>query len=386
MNIERILIYNLKIPFCRTIRHSLYTRRMTESLIVVMMDNQGNLGMGEGTPREYVTGERLNASLIAAKRLSKALFNRKYATVNELTDHLKDVGDGELAKMNPAAFCAVETALLDLWSRVQNCSVCRLFTESVVRDEIVYSGVIPSIEKEDAFLNYVGLVKQLRLSSLKLKVTDASLGLSQLKTIRRKLSADIALRVDANAAFSADAAIQFIHAARPLKLAAIEQPVPKDDLSGLKAVAASSDVPVIADESMYTPRGPFHLIDHDICHGLNIRLSSCGGFQNAHQIYRQARSKNMLIVLGAHVGETAILSYAGRNLALMCPSAHFFEGSFSKYVIREDLVEDDISFGAGGIAAIPAGPGLGIEIDLTAIEKWSTRFASLSPQDIDSES
>ena len=69
----------------------------------------------------------------------------------------------------------------------------------------------------------------------------------------------------------------------------------------------------------------------------------------------------------------------------MCPSAHFFEGSFSKYVIREDLVEDDISFGAGGIAAIPAGPGLGIEIDRTAIEKWSDLFASLSPEDTDSE-
>ena len=385
MNIEKILIYNLKIPFCRTIRHSLYTRNLTESLIVVLVDNNGNVGMGEGTPREYVTGERLPSSLIAAKRLSNALFEREYATVKDVTEHLKKVGDCESAKMNPAAFCAVETALLDLWSRLQNGPIYRLFTESVVRDEIVYSGVIPSIEKEDAFLKYVGLVKQLRLSSLKLKVTDASLGISQLKAIRSKLGADIALRVDANAAFNADAAIQFIQDARSLNLSAIEQPVAKDDLSGLKAVTANSDIPVIADESMYTPKGPFHLIDNDICHGLNIRLSSCGGFQKAHQIYEHATSNNMMIVLGAHVGETAILSYAGRNLALMCPSAHFFEGSFSKYVIQEDLVDEDISFGAGGVAAIPAEPGLGIEIDHATIEKWSDLFASLSPQDFDGE-
>ena len=151
----------------------------------------------------------------------------------------------------------------------------------------------------------------------------------------------------------------------------------KEDLAGLKAVTASSDVPVIADESMYTANGPHYLIDHNICHGLNIRLSSCGGFQRAQRIYRHARSKNMMVVLGAHVGETAILSYAGRHLATMCPSAHFFEGSFSKYVLKEDVVDADVSFGAKGVAAIPAGPGLGIDVSRSAVEKWSHLFSCL---------
>jgi muconate cycloisomerase len=374
MIIEKIFIYNLKIPFSRTITHSLYTRDMTESLIVVMIDDQGRLGMGEGTPREYVTGEALNSSLIAAKRLSKSFLNHQFASFEDLKAQLKRVCDGEAARMNPAACCAVETALLDLWSRVQQRPIYRLFTESAGRDAITYSGVIPYIEKQDVFLKYVGLVKQLHLSSLKIKVADAPRGISQLKTIRRQLGTAIDLRVDANAAFSADEAIQFIRAARSCHLSAIEQPVAKEDLLGLKAVTANSDVPVIADESMYTAKGPHYLIDHNSCHGLNIRLSSCGGFQKAQQIYRHARSKNMMIVLGAHVGETAVLSYAGRHLALMCPSAHFLEGSFSKYVLKEDLVDVDVSFGAKGVAAIPAGPGLGIDVNLCAVEKWADLF------------
>lgn len=128
---------------------------------------------------------------------------------------------------------------------------------------------------------------------------------------------------------------------------------------------------------MYTSRGPFYLIDNNICHGLNIRLSGCGGFQKAYNIYQQATLKNMTVVLGAHVGETAILSFAGRNLAIMCQEAKYLEGSFSKYVLKEDLVNEDISFGPGGVVPVPTGPGLGIEIETPAIENWSELYASM---------
>ena len=86
----------------------------------------------------------------------------------------------------------------------------------------------------------------------------------------------------------------------------------------------------------------------------------------------------MTIVVGAHVGETAILSFAGRNLAMICQGAKYLEGSFSKYVIQEDLVEEDISFGTGGMVPAVNRSGIGIEIKTAAIEKWSERFDSLS--------
>ncbi len=56
----------------------------------------------------------------------------------------------------------------------------------------------------------------------------------------------------------------------------------------------------------------------------------------------------------------------------------YLEGSFSTYVIQEDLVEEDISFGSGGMVPVLNRSGLGIEINPSAIEKWSERFATLS--------
>lgn len=381
MIIESINIYNLKIPFSRTIKHRLYTRDVTESIVVVIQDSNGNQGVGEGTPREYVTGETLGKSLMSARLFSKAILDQPYETINELSALLIGVGDSDVVDKHPAAFCAIETALLDLWARVENRPIYQLFDQIPNNRVLSYSGVIPSIDKEQAFLKYVGLVRKLKLTSLKIKVVDLESGLAQLAILREQLGSDIEIRVDANAAFTADTAIQFIQGAKPFNLSAIEQPVAKNDLEGLKKVSEHSDIPVIADESMYTSKGPYYLIDNGICHGLNIRLSSCGGFRKAYQIYQQATLKQMTTVVGAHVGETAILSFAGRNLAMICEDAKYLEGSFSTYVIQEDLVEEDISFGSGGMVPVLNRPGLGIEINPSAIEKWSERFASLSVAD-----
>jgi muconate cycloisomerase len=381
MIVERVRIYNLNIPFSRTITHRLYTRNVTESIVVVIQDSHDHQGVGEGTPRDYVTGETLENSLTAARLLSKAILDQPFETIGELYALMQDMGDSAMADGHPAACCAIETALLDLWAKVENRPIYQLFDQYANNRVLSYSGVIPFIEKEQVFLRYVEMVRKLKLPSLKIKVVDPESGLAQLAIIREQLGSDIDVRVDANAAFTADTAIQFINSAKPMRLSAIEQPVPKNDLEGLKNVSEQSDTPIIADESMYTSKGPYYLIDNGICHGLNIRLSSCGGVRKAYQLYRRARSKQMIVVVGAHVGETAILSLAGRHLAMICEDAKYLEGSFSRYVIEEDLVEEDISFGSRGRVPMLNRSGLGIEISPSAIEKWSERFACLSAAD-----
>ena len=377
MRIEKITIYNLKIPFVRPVRHSLFSRTATESLVVVLHDRDGRCGFGEGTPREYVTGETLADSLSAAATLAADLLASPCETFAELTALLAAVGTPEVIAAHPAAFCALETAALDLWSRRADRPIYRLFMAGREAREVVYSGVIPAVDKAEEFAKYTALVKQLRLRFIKLKVSDPERGISQIQGLRNSLGPAIDIRIDANAAFSADTAIQFSRRAKKFGVSAMEQPVAKDDLAGMKRVSGSSEIPIIADESMYTARGPLYLIENRICHGLNIRLSSCGGFRRAREIYRLAQARKMLTMLGAHVGETAVLSLAGRHLAMLMPKVSYLEGSFSRYVLAEDLVDADVAFGPGGAAPVPTGPGLGIAVTAAAIEKWSQQYACL---------
>lgn len=378
MNVEQVSIHDLKIPFSRSVEHHLQARRETESIILIVRDRQGMCGFGEGTPRPYVTGERLEESRVAACTLARRVVGQTIGSRDALFDGLAAIGRSGTAVAHPAAGCALETALLDLWARREGLPLYRLFSSKSTTDRLRYSGVIPFISRDDRFLQTLELVEQLKLPALKLKVVDRSSGIAQLKRIRAVIGPDVDIRVDANGAFTPREALAFIEEAEPLNISMVEQPVAREDLDGLQAVSAASRIPVIADESMYTTRGPQYLIDNRICDGLNIRLSSCGGLLKARDLYRRAVSRKMRVVLGAHVGETAVLSLAGRHLAMLCPQAVHLEGSFSKYLLTADLVDTDVSFGIGGEAPAPAGAGLGMAIDPDRIARWSVPFAVLN--------
>ena len=377
MRIDKIRIYDLRIPFLHDISHSLFNRGQTESVVVVFQNEKGDKFFGEGTPRSYVTGEKLDECLRYTEEISRRIVGQEINSFNDLNAILSYTSEPTSNNNYPAAKCAIETASLDLWSRHNSMPLWRLFAEDSMGESLQYSGVVPYIENEERLLQLIEVIDKLDLNSIKVKIVDLEIGLSHLKLIRNKLGYGVDIRVDANAAFNSKDALYFIKKTNPLNISAIEQPVQKNDLNGLKKVSDLSDIPIIADESMYTDKGPFYLIDNDICHGLNIRLSSCGGIRSALKLYKHALAKQMTIIIGAHVGETAILSFAGRHFATICSDFAYLEGSYSKYVLEDELVPENISFGHEGKLAIPNSFGLGIDIDEKSIECWSNLYASI---------
>ena len=378
MRIDKIKIYDLKIPFRLKITHGLYTRKYTEAIVIISYDNNGNKGYGEGTPRKFVTGETLNECLTSANELSQEIIGKEISSFDELKYFLATLWSKNKGKSHPAAFCAVELAIFDLWARKEQLPLWRLFAETPAFEVLIYSGVLPYFKNETDLLKFLNIAKEIKFKLIKVKIIDKESGLSHLHLIRQKLGNDIDLRVDANAILSVADAISFIKEAKPYKISALEQPVAKDDLMGLKKVSQASDIPIIADESMYTSYGPLFLIENEICHGLNIRLSSCGGVQNAINIWKQAMAKEMLCMIGAHVGETGILSLAGRNLAAICTDIKYIEGSYSTIVLEAELVKENVFFNSEGNAQVPAAPGLGITVEEAAIKKMLIPYATVA--------
>jgi muconate cycloisomerase len=100
-----------------------------------------------------------------------------------------------------------------------------------------------------------------------------------------------------------------------------------------------------------------------------LRLSKCGGFLPTLRLAAFARRNGLSYQLGCQVGETAILSAAGRHFAASVADLTAVEGSFDRHLVRERLSREDITFGRGGSAPALAGPGLGIRIDSAAVER-----------------
>lgn len=379
MKINEVRLYLLKIPFRFSFQHAGAARKETVNLIIMLKLDKGIEGVGEGIPREYVTGETAETSfhflesdlMVRLKRLS---FDEKESFLKELA--------GVLEGIPPSARCAVEIACLDAFSRYHNLPLYSLFTQSRDpcgrQDKLRYSGIMSG----DGLLKTCGMALFLKLygfRDIKLKVGFEN-DLVRLRVLRSIAGAGPDIRLDVNGAWKVDEAIEKIKVMKPYNISMVEQPVESKDLAGFKKVTEQSGVKTMADESLRTTVEAGKLAREKICHSFNIRLSKCGGFLNSLRIAGIAEKYGLSFQIGCHVGETGILGAAGRHLATCLPRAIYLEGSYSRILLMEDIVKEDIGFSRGGLAKKLAGPGLGIEVEEDRLTKYIYKYKKFEMQ------
>ncbi len=110
-------------------------------------------------------------------------------------------------------------------------------------------------------------------------------------------------RLDANAGFTAYQALRVLDACRALSLTleCFEQPCGRDDLAGMARVTASSDVPIVADESVRTLADLERVIAARAASGVNLKLVKSGGLLAALRIGQRAREAGLRVMCGGMV-------------------------------------------------------------------------------------
>jgi muconate cycloisomerase len=198
---------------------------------------------------------------------------------------------------------------------------------------------------------------------VKIKVGgDLDRDLGSLRLLRRLLGAGVDLRVDANCAWpTVEAALRSIAAMRHYRISAVEEPLPPHDLEALARITAETPETIIADESLRTPADAAALIDARACNAFNIRVSKCGGLLTSMRIAQTAAAAGIDVIVGAQVGESGILSAAGRQFAAAI-EPRYVEGSGGSLLLKEDLTVERMLPGRGGRARRFAGPGLGVHV------------------------
>ncbi len=379
MKLKSIKVSCLKLPFVHTFAHSLKKRNYSDSIIVKLKTENGVTGYGEGIAREYVTGETVSASVgFIMAHIWPSIEGLDFSTLNDFVK-AKDLFPflEEIIPEGPldfgviawnAARSAVEIAMIDCWLRLNNRNISDLLPPC--RSELTYSGVVTSTDPEKA----AKIAKHLKLSGIrhfKLKVT-VDHPFEHVAAVRAALGEELSLRVDANGSFNSQQAIEFVEAVSKYKIDVFEQPIPRGDTEEFKGIRTHSKIPIMADESIVTIEDAKKLIDQGCCDFFNLRISKCGGLGKTLAIAKLAKESGVKIQLGCHVGETAILSAAGRSLAAHWEDYAFLEGSFGDLLLTEDISTTNIRFGFGGKARVLKGPGLGCSFDPQIIEKYSS--------------
>ena len=181
------------------------------------------------------------------------------------------------------------------------------------------------------------------------------------------------LRVDANEAWTAEDAVARIHALEAFDITSVEQPIPHEAVEALAAIRKQIHTPIMLDESLCGEVDAERAIRGGWCDLFNIRLSKCGGFIPSLRLAQLAVRNGLGYQLGCQVGETAILSAAGRQFASSVKGIRYLEGSYDRHLVRETLSHEDITFRRGGWAPMLIGSGTGATIDAAKLTAATVR-------------
>jgi muconate cycloisomerase len=224
---------------------------------------------------------------------------------------------------------------------------------------------------------FLPAVQAMGLKFAKVKVSEHEEGVKYLTHIREALGPEVDIRIDANGAFSANDAIKFEKAIDSIEISSFEQPVAKENLDGFKEVTEKGTIESIADESLCNMADMEALIANKGCSGFNIRLSKCGGFRESLRLWNHALDNGFFCQLGCHVGETGVLSAAGRHLAALCKDIRYLEGGFTRFTLESDICNEEVSFGYEGKTGLLEGDGLGVSLNNEALDKWGQLMGTL---------
>ena len=356
--INEISLYQMEIPFNFSFGHGAAKRKTSDSFLLVLKTDDGKIGIGEGLPREYVTGETLESSTEFFRDNIFPNITQRKDILNEVESiseegFLNQINEGYLNNIDfsptqkqtfHSIRCASELSLLDLFLQEKEKCLSDILP---FNKSIGYSCILPIISLK--YLKIVLLlVKFSNFNQVKVK-TNGKDDDERLNMIRNRLGYDIEIRIDGNSIYDYKSFKYNLPFFKKYKVKWIEQPFQKEKHNEIVSDFKQREIPLMADESLCNLEDANLIIENKYFDLFNIRISKNGGIYNSLQIANLAKKNNIGYQLGAQVGETAILSMVGRFLGYYInPIA--LEGSAGTLLLKKDISKEKIRFKRGGKA------------------------------------
>jgi o-succinylbenzoate synthase len=247
MRIVAAAIERLRLPLRRPLATARGTLRVREGCVLRLTARDGEIGVGEASPAYWIDDAPLAAVRADLDHVVARVRARPRA--NELRAWLGEHGTRVLA---PAAACALDAALLDLEARAQGMSVAIALggrATTTVPIAALVGGSTPDELGADA-----ALARAHGFATVKLKVGGGPLAedLARVAAVRTSIGREVALRLDANRAWTLDVARRALDAFAPFVPAYVEEPLLEGAPRALAALAAESPVALAVDESVRT--------------------------------------------------------------------------------------------------------------------------------------
>jgi muconate cycloisomerase len=193
-----------------------------------------------------------------------------------------------------------------------------------------------------------------------------------IRAIRERLGGAVSIRADANCGYTLGEAREFCRRVERMDvdLELLEQPLAKHDLAGLRELRAATGIPIEVDESAYSLSMVGLILRMDAADIVNTKCAKAGGIRGVRAWAAAAEAFHKPVVIGTEWGaglKVAAKLHLGAAVRNADPVVEFTEIMIHELLLKEPLVLSE------GYLQVPAGPGLGLELDEAKIEEFRTR-------------
>lgn len=341
---------DLKKPFKTALR----TATSIETIIVKIYTDDNIIGYGAAAPTEVITGETTESIISAINYLKKYLIGKNLLNSNRLFYLLNSKIEN-----NTSAKAAIDIAIYDLLAKNFNLPLYKYLGGG--KKELITDLTISLNTPNEMVKDCKDAVK-LGFKTLKIKLgDDLHKDLKRLKAINQSINSSIKFRIDANQAWKPKEAIKIINYMRQenINIELVEQPVYYKDLEGLKYVTQNVNVPILADEAVYSPKDAMKIITMRAADMLNIKLMKTGGIYNALKIAKLAEINNIDCMIGCMM-ENSISVSAAAHLSASQKIIRFNDLDVPS-LIKNDGVNKKIVFENEKVI-LNKSPGIGVNL------------------------
>ncbi len=324
--------------------------RVSRYVIVVLRTDEGLSGFGEADVVPVWSGESQSGALAAVREiLAPAILGADPLAISALTEAMDRALVG-----NPFTKAAIEMAALDLACQILNAPVHVLLGGARRAPRIPLKFSIGAFAPAEA-ARVAGTALALGLRAVKVKVgTDLAEDLARVEAVRQAAGPQVRVGVDANGGWTESQALAALPHLERLGVNVLEQPLRRGDFRGCARLRGRTWIPILLDESIFTPQEALEAVRADACDLISIYPGKNGGIRRSLEIAQMAAAAGLECVIGS----AAMLQLAVAVPNLASRVDHDIIGPL---YYSERIGTPPIAF-ENGCAVVPTGPGLGAKL------------------------
>ncbi len=383
MKIVSVEVLKLSYPMDRPIATGRGTFDRKDGLLVRIGTDEGLTGIGEAN----IWNDMEAVAAVIRHNLTPLLLGEDPSEIEKLWERMYRATSTFGRRGLPIiAISGVDIALWDLLGKAKGAAVYELLGGRFWNKIPAYASALYPASSAELAREARGYVKQ-GFSAMKQRLgVDPRTDIQLVKSVREAVGKDVELMVDALTSWNPVAvedwsARERILASRPGSLCAleiirrleqydltwIEEPLPPDDLEGIAQLAASVDTPIAIGENVFTKYEFRDVLLKRAADILQPDVTRAGGLTEAKKICAMAAAWHLPCV--PHIWGTGVALAANLHLIISTPNAIWAEYDTLANPLRHELIKGALKPKKGSIDC-PGGPGLGLELDETVLERY----------------